>query len=60
MEEMISYYQLKKNKIRDVPKLGRNWAEIFSKLTKIGKKNRYYVHFENKKYTKNIKQRDSG
>ena len=34
---MKSYYQLKK-KIRDVPKLGQNWAEIFSKLTKIGKK----------------------
>ena len=33
---MISYYQLKKIgiKLRDVPKLGRNW----SKMRKIGKK----------------------
>ena len=53
---IISYYQLRNLKknvgtSRNQEKLGRN----MSKLAKIGN-NWYYVHFETKKYIKNIKQ----
>ena len=50
---MISYYQLKK-----IIKIGtsQNQAEICQNWQKLVK-NRYYVHFETKKYMKkNIKQ----
>ena len=57
-EEMISYCHLKKikKKNRDVPKLGRNWAESCQNWQKL-LKNWYYVHFYPKNYIKNQKKR---
>ena len=53
---MISYNQLKKiGKKQGCPKIGQNWAKICQNWQKLVK-NRYYVHFETKKYIKNIKQ----
>ena len=49
-EEMISYYQLTKieKNIKDVLKLGRNWAESFQNWHKLVK-NCYHEHFDPKK-----------
>ena len=57
-EDMISYCNLKKikKKNKDVPKLGRNWAESFQNWQKLVK-NWYYVHFDPKNYIKNSKMR---
>ena len=57
-KEMISYFQLTKieKNIRDIPKIGRKLSKLAKNSKKLVK-NRYYVHFDTKKYIKNSKMK---